>query len=61
MEPEVLKSKIEAVLFITSKAMQPDEIAQILEVETETVESALLDLMFDYSSRYLSIAARSIW
>ena len=54
--PEVdLKSKVEAVLFITSRAMQPAEIAQILgmdEVEgTEKVESALLDLMFDYSSR----------
>ena len=51
MEAEVLKSKIEAVLFITSKAMQPIEIAQILNVEEEMVESALLDLMFDYSSR----------
>lgn len=50
-----LKSKVEAVLFITSRAMQPLEIAQILgmdEIEgTEKVESALLDLMFDYSSR----------
>ncbi len=50
-----LKSKVEAVLFITSRAMQPSEIAQILgmnEVEDiEKVESALLDLMFDYSSR----------
>ncbi len=51
MEPEVLKSKIEAVLFITSRAMHPDEIAQIIDVNTEDVESALLDLMFDYSSR----------
>ena len=51
MENEVLKAKIEAVLFITSKAMQPDEIAQILEVDEEKVQEALLDLMFDYSSR----------
>ena len=51
MEVEELKSKIEAVLFITSKAMQPSEIAQILEVDVEGVEQALLDLMFDYSSR----------
>ena len=51
MEVEELKSKIEAVLFITSKAMQPNEIAQILEVDSEAVEQALLDLMFDYSSR----------
>lgn len=46
-----LKSKVEAVLFITSKAMQPIEIAEILNVEEEHVEQALLDLMFDYSSR----------
>jgi len=51
MEMEVLKSKVEAVLFITSKAMQPNEIAEILEVNQEEVEQALLELMFDYSSR----------
>ena len=51
MEIENLKSKIEAVLFITSKAMQPVEIAQIIDASEEDVESALLDLMFDYSSR----------
>ena len=51
MEPEILKSKIEAVLFITSRAMHPDEIAQIIDIDVEQVESALLDLMFDYSSR----------
>ena len=43
---ENLKSKIEAVLFITSKAMQPNEIAEILGATEEEVESALLDLMF---------------
>jgi len=46
-----LKSKVEAVLFITSRAMQPDEIAAILNADIEQVESALLDLVFDYSSR----------
>ncbi|MBQ8847391.1 MAG: SMC-Scp complex subunit ScpB [Candidatus Gastranaerophilales bacterium] len=51
METDNLKSKIEAVLFITSKAMQPIDIAEILGVTEEEVESALLDLMFDYSSR----------
>jgi len=51
MEQEELKSKIEAVLFITSRAMQPLEIAEIVNVEEAEVESALLDLMFDYSSR----------
>lgn len=48
---ENLKSKIEAVLFVTAKAMQPSEISEILNVPVEDVESALLDLMFDYSSR----------
>ena len=48
---ENLKSKIEAVLFVTAKAMQPDEIAEILSADTNEVESALLDLVFDYSSR----------
>ncbi len=48
---ENLKSKIEAVLFVTAKAMQPSEISEILKVPVEDVESALLDLMFDYSSR----------
>jgi len=50
-EKENLKSKVEAVLFVTSRAMQPIEIAQILETDEEKVENALLDLMFDYSSR----------
>ena len=47
MEQEELKSKIEAVLFITSRAMQPLEIAEIVNVEESLVESALLDLMFN--------------
>ena len=51
MEIETLKAKVEAVLFITSKAMQPFEIAEILGIEEEKVTDALLDLMFDYSSR----------
>lgn len=51
MEIEDIKSKVEAVLFITSRAMQPIEIAQILNLEEEVVENALLDLVFDYSSR----------
>ena len=46
-----LKSKIEAVLFVTSRAMSIKEIAEILKQDELNVESALLDLMFDYSSR----------
>ena len=51
MESAVLKSKIEAILFITSKAMQPIEIAELLGIEEEAAQEALLDLMFDYASR----------
>ena len=51
MESAVLKSKIEAILFITSKAMQPIEIAELLGIEEEMAQEALLDLMFDYASR----------
>ena len=51
MDIELLKSKIEAVLYITSRAMQVDEISQILEVEKDKVEEALLELVYDYSSR----------
>ena len=51
MTVENLKSKIEAVLFVTAKAMQPNEIAEILKADVSDVESALLDLVFDYSSR----------
>ena len=51
MEAAVLKSKIEAILFITSKAMQPNEIAELLGIEEEQAQEALLDLMFDYASR----------
>ncbi len=46
-----LKAKVEAVLFVTARAMQPLEIAELLDVREDEVESALLDLMFDYSSR----------
>ena len=46
-----LKSKIEAVLFVTARAMMPDEIAELLGETVEDVEASLLDLMFDYSSR----------
>ena len=46
-----LKSKIEAVLFVTARAMSPDEIAELLGETVEDVEASLLDLMFDYSSR----------
>ena len=46
-----LKSKVEAVLFITARAATTDEIAAILDASVEDVEEALLDLIMDYASR----------
>lgn len=46
-----LKSRIEAVLFITARAMQLDEIANILGEEKDVIEEALLELIMDYSAR----------
>lgn len=51
MEQQELKSKIEAVLFTTAKALKVKEIAEILTAEPEAVEEALLDLIMDYASR----------
>ncbi len=55
MQPEEeshnLKAKIEAVLFVTARAMHISEIAELLGIGEDEVEQALLDLMFDYSSR----------
>jgi len=48
---EQLKSRIEAVLFITARAVSLDEIATILDEETEHIEEAILELIMDYSSR----------
>ena len=46
-----LKSRIEAVLFTTGKALSAKEIADILETDADTVEEALLELIQDYSFR----------
>lgn len=46
-----LKSRVEAVLFITARAAEPQEIADILNEDVEKVEEALLDLIMDYSAR----------
>lgn len=48
---EQLKSRIEAVLFTTAKALTAKEIGEILEVEPDVAEEALLELIMDYSSR----------
>ena len=46
-----LKARIEAVLFVTAKAMQVSEIAEILQEDEMLVEDALLELITDYSAR----------
>ena len=46
----LLKTRIEAVLFVTANPMTISEISEVLEVEEKDVEEALLNLMFDYSS-----------
>lgn len=51
MELSVLKSKIEAVLFTTAKALKVKEIAEVLGTEIDETEEALLGLIMDYASR----------
>lgn len=51
MEKNTLKSRIEAVLFITARAVSTDEISNILDAEKEDIEEAMLELIMDYSSR----------
>ncbi len=46
-----LKARIEAVLFVTAKALSVEEIALYLDKEPEIVEEALLELIMDYASR----------
>lgn len=51
MPQQQLKSRIEAVLFVTAKALTLDEIALYLDTEPEEIEEAILELIMDYSSR----------
>lgn len=46
-----LKTRIEAVLFITAQALEVKDIAEILKEDEEQVEEALLELIMDYSAR----------
>ncbi len=46
-----LKARIEAVLFITARAVTTDEISNILDAEKEDIEEAILELIMDYSAR----------
>lgn len=51
MSRQQLKSRIEAVLFVTAKALSLDEIALYLDAEPEIIEEAMLELIMDYASR----------
>lgn len=46
-----LKGQIEAVLFLTGRALSVHDIAERVGAEAETVEFALLELINDYASR----------
>lgn len=46
-----LKSRIEAVLFVTGRALKIEEISEILETDVQETEAAMLDLIYDYSCR----------
>ena len=46
-----LKARIEATLFVTGKALQINEISDIVKAPYDDVEEALLELIMDYSSR----------
>lgn len=51
MDKNTLKSRIEAVLFITARAVTTEEISNILDAEKEDIEEAMLELIMDYSAR----------
>ena len=51
MPIQPLKSRIEAVLFVTAKALTLDEIALYLDATPEEIEESILELIMDYSSR----------
>ena len=51
MNNKDLKSRIEAVLFVTAKALSLEEIAIYLDTEPELIEEAILELILDYASR----------
>ncbi len=46
-----LKARIEAVLFVTAKALEIKDISEILEIDELDAETAILDLIMDYSTR----------
>lgn len=51
MQTQQLKSRIEAVLFVTAKALSVEEIGAYLDCGEEEIEDAILELIMDYASR----------
>jgi segregation and condensation protein B len=47
----MLKSKIEAILFLTDKPMRAQAIARIVNADVQLVRQAILDLIHDYEER----------
>jgi len=47
----MLKSKIEAILFLTDKPMRAQAIARIVNEDVQVVRQAILDLIHDYEER----------
>jgi len=50
-EIEVIKGKIEAVLYLTDKPLRAQAISQIINVDVDVTRQALLDLIRDYEDR----------
>ncbi|CAN5431852.1 hypothetical protein BH10CYA1_BH10CYA1_36970 [soil metagenome] len=47
----MLKSKVEAILFLTDKPMRAQAIARIVNEDVQVVRQAILDLIHDYEER----------
>lgn len=50
-EIEVIKGKIEAVLYLTDKPLRAAAIAQIINIDIDMTRQAILDLIRDYEER----------
>lgn len=50
-EIEVIKGKIEAVLYLTDKPLRAQAISQIINIDVDMTRQAILDLIRDYEER----------
>ncbi len=50
-EIEVIKGKIEAVLYLTDKPLRAQAISQIINIDVDMTRQAILDLIRDYEDR----------